>query len=541
MNGLMMNWPLTLTHFLDRARRLHHRRPIVSRYAGGVHRYTFGDLARRADRLASAMTALGIRRGDRVATFGWNTHRHLEAYFALPCMGAVLHTVNVRLFPEQLVYVLNHAADRIVLVDASLLPVFDRVRSQLTTVERVIVMSDAPPPAGGTDLDYETLLAESSEGFAWPELGEEEAAVLCYTSGTTGNPKGELYSHRSLVLHTLGLSLADAFQLRERDVLLAIVPMFHANCWGLPFGAAMLGCAVVLPGPHLLPADLADLIEREGVTFIGGVPTIVAALYQYLKQEGRKVPTLRQIIVGGSALPGTLLEGFERDFGVEVVHAWGMTELSPAGSVSRLRADMESLPREEQIRVRLMQGSPFPLVELRVVREDGTEAPWDGTSAGELQARGPWVIREYYNDPESADRFVDGWFRTGDVASIDDHGFVHLVDRTKDMVKSGGEWISSVDLENAIMGHPEVAEAAVIAVAHPKWAERPLACVVARAGAAQQVGREQIRAWLKGKVADWWLPDDVVVIEAVPKTSVGKFDKKVLRERFKDYTWPEVP
>jgi fatty-acyl-CoA synthase len=541
MNGLMMNWPLTLTHFLDRARRLHHRRPIVSRYAGGVHRYTFGDLARRADRLASAMTALGIRRGDRVATFGWNTHRHLEAYFALPCMGAVLHTVNVRLFPEQLVYVLNHAADRIVLVDASLLPVFDRVRSQLTTVERVIVMSDAPPPAGGADLDYETLLAESSEGFAWPELGEEEAAVLCYTSGTTGNPKGVLYSHRSLVLHTLGLSLADAFQLRERDVLLAIVPMFHANCWGLPFGAAMLGCAVVLPGPHLLPADLADLIEREGVTFIGGVPTIVGALYQYLKQEGRKVPTLRQIIVGGSALPGTLLEGFERDFGVEVVHAWGMTELSPAGSVSRLRADMESLPREEQIRVRLMQGSPFPLVELRVVREDGTEAPWDGTSAGELQARGPWVIREYYNDPESADRFVDGWFRTGDVASIDDHGFVHLVDRTKDMVKSGGEWISSVDLENAIMGHPEVAEAAVIAVAHPKWAERPLACVVARAGAAQQVGREQIRAWLKGKVADWWLPDDVVVIEAVPKTSVGKFDKKVLRERFKDYTWPEVP
>ena len=540
MNGLMMQWPLTLTHFLDRARRLHHRRSIVSRYAGGVHRYTFGDLVRRADRLATALAGLGIRRGDRVATFGWNTHRHLEAYFTLPCMGAVLHTVNVRLFPEQLVYVLNHAADRIVLVDASLLPVFDRVRSQLTTVERVIVMNDAPPPPGGTDLDYETLLGAASEGFAWPELGEEEAAALCYTSGTTGNPKGVLYSHRSLVLHTLGISLADAFQIRERDVLLAIVPMFHANCWGLPFAAAMLGCAVVLPGPHLLPADLADLIEHEGVTFIGGVPTIVGALYQYLKQEGRKVPTLRQIIVGGSALPGTLLEGFERDFGVEVVHAWGMTELSPAGSVSRLRADMESLPRDEQIRIRLMQGSPFPLVELRVVREDGSEAPWDGATAGELQARGPWVIREYYNDPESADRFVDGWFRTGDVASVDDHGFVHLVDRTKDMVKSGGEWISSVDLENAIMGHPEVAEAAVIAVAHPKWAERPLACVVARAGAAQQVGREQIRAWLKGKVADWWLPDDVVVIEAVPKTSVGKFDKKVLRERFKDYVWPEV-
>jgi acyl-CoA synthetase (AMP-forming)/AMP-acid ligase II len=539
MNGLMMDWPLVLTHFLERARRLHHRRVIASRHAGGVHRNTFGDFAGRVDRLAGALAALGVRRGDRVGTLGWNTHRHLEAYFAVPCMGAVLHTINVRLFAEQLVYVINHAGDRVILVDGSLLPVFEKVRSQLPTVEKVIVMGEAARGAAGV-LDYEELLAARTEGFAWPALDEEEAAALCYTSGTTGHPKGVLYSHRALVLHTLGLSITDAFQLRERDVLLAIVPMFHANCWGLPFAAAMLGSSMVLPGAHLLPGDLADLIESESVTFIGGVPTIIAALYYHLKETGRRLPTLRQIIVGGSALPRALLEGFERDLGVEVVHAWGMTELSPAGSVSRLRGQMENWTPEERTRVRLLQGSPFPLVELRVVQEDGREAPWDGVTAGELQARGPWVVRQYYDDPGSAERFVDGWFRTGDVGAIDDWGYVRLLDRTKDLVKSGGEWISSVDLENAIMGHPEVAEAAVIAVAHPKWSERPLACVVPRPGCAGELTRRGLRDYLRGKVADWWLPDDVVVIEAIPKTSVGKFDKKVLRERFKDYVWPEA-
>jgi fatty-acyl-CoA synthase len=540
MDGLMMDWPLTLTHFLSRARRLYHRRTIASRHGGGVHRYTYADWARRVDRLAGALTDLGVRRGDRVGTFGWNTYRHFEAYFAIPCMGAVLHTINVRLFPEQLAYVINHAADTVLLVDASLLPVFEKVRAQLTTVKHVIVMNDGAPVPGSGLLDYEELLAAAPGQFDWPPLKENEAAALCYTSGTTGNPKGVLYSHRALVLHTLGFSIADAFRLGERDVLLAIVPMFHANAWGLPFAAAMLGAGVVLPGPYLLPKDLADLIESEQVSFIGGVPTIVSALYQYLKQEGRKLPGVRQIIVGGSALPQVLLEGFEREFGIEVVHAWGMTELSPAGSVSRLRAEMEAWPKEEQTRVRLLQGSPFPLVELRVVQEDGTEAPWDGVTPGELQARGPWVLREYYHDPQSAERFDGKWFRTGDVACIDDRGYVRLVDRTKDMVKSGGEWISSVDLENAIMGHPHVAEAAVVAIAHPKWTERPLACVVPRPGAHSEVNRDSIRGFLKGKVADWWLPDDVAVVEVIPKTSVGKFDKKVLREQFKNYVWPEV-
>ena len=541
MQGLMMQWPLVLTHFLDRARRLHHRRPIASRHAGGVFRYSFGEWAARVDRLAGALTALGIRRGDRVATFGWNSHRHYEAYFAIPCMGAVLHTMNVRLFPEQLAWVLNHAGDRAILVDASLLPLFEKIRSELTTIEHVIVMGDGAAPAGSSWLDYESLLAQAPARFEWPALEEEEAAALCYTSGTTGHPKGVLYSHRALVLHTLAISLTDAFQIRERDVLLSIVPMFHANAWGLPFAAAMLGCAIVLPGPYLQPKDLADLIESEGVTFIGGVPTIVGALYQYLRQEGLRPRTLRQIIVGGSALPRVLLEGLERELGIEVVHAWGMTELAPAGSVARLRAEMEAWPPEEQSRIKLMQGSPFPLVELRVVLESGEEAPWDGETAGELQARGPWVVREYYKDPESSDRFDKGWFRTGDVATIDELGFVRLVDRTKDMVKSGGEWISSVDLENAIMGHPEVAEAAVVAIAHPRWTERPLACVVPKPGREAEITRDSVRAYLKGRVADWWLPDDVVVLDTVPKTSVGKFDKKVLRERFKNYPWPEVP
>jgi fatty-acyl-CoA synthase len=541
MQGLMMDWQLTLTHVLERARRVFHDQRISSRHAGGVHRYRFADMTRRADRLAGALTSLGVGPGDRIGTLGWNSHRHLEAYYAIPCMGAVLHTLNLRLHPDQLAYVITHARDRVLLVDASLLPLLEKVRDRIPTVEQVVVLSDGPLGAGlppGAH-DYETLLAAASEHFAWPELDEQDAAALCYTSGTTGHPKGVLYSHRSLVLHTLGFSIADAFAIRERDVVLTIVPMFHANAWGLPFAAGMLGCSLVLPGPHLAPKDLVDLIESEGVTFVGGVPTIVSALYQYLKESGRKVPTLRQILVGGSALPRVLLESFEA-MGIEVVHAWGMTELSPAGTVSRLRRDMEDWPQEEKTRVRLLQGSPFPLVELRILMDDGTEAPWDGVTAGELEARGPWVARAYYEDPSGADRFHDGWFRTGDVASIDARGYVRLVDRTKDMVKSGGEWISSVDLENVIMGHPQVAEAAVIAVAHPKWTERPLACVVPKPDCAGALSRSAIREWLRGRVADWWLPDDVVVIEVVPKTSVGKFDKKVLRERFKDHVWPEA-
>lgn len=540
MRGHMMQWPLVLTHFLDRARRLHAGRIISSRQPGGVHRYTYADWAQRVDRLAGALAALGVVRGDRVGTLGWNSYRHFEAYFAIPCMGAVLHTVNVRLFAEQMVYVINHAADSVLLVDASLVPLLEKIKPQLTTVRHFVVMADAGTPIPPGYLDYEALLAEAPASTTWPALDEEEAAAICFTSGTTGHPKGVLYSHRALVLHTLGISLTDAFQLCQRDVILTIVPMFHANAWGIPFAAAMLGSGLILPGPHLLPKDLLDLIESEKCTFIAGVPTIVSALYQYTAQERRFPPAIRQLVIGGAPLPRVLLEGLRRDWQTEVVHSWGMTELSPAGTVSRIRSEMDDWSEDAKTAVRLMQGAPFPLVELRVITETGAEAPWDGATAGELEARGPWVVSEYYEDPSGQDRFSEGWFKTGDVAAIDERGYVRLVDRSKDLVKSGGEWISSVELENAIMSHPSVAEAAVIAVAHPKWTERPLACVVARPGAGGELTRESVRAFLKGKVADWWLPDDVAVVDVIPKTSVGKFDKKVLRERFKDHALPEA-
>jgi fatty-acyl-CoA synthase len=530
----MMDTPLTITHLIERSARYFPDKAVVSvRRDGQVDRLDWARVRERVGKLADALLRMGLRRGDRVATLAWNTHRHLELYFAVPALGGVLHTVNGRLSAEQVSRIVTHAGDRFVFVDPELAPLVQDVRGP---EEWIAMDGDAPGPRW---LEYEALLSGSTSLEHFELLPEDEAAALCYTSGTTGHPKGVLYSHRSLVLHTLGFSIADAFAIRERDVVLTIVPMFHANAWGLPFAAGMLGCSLVLPGPHLVPKDLVDLIESEGVTFVGGVPTIVSALYHYLKESGRKVPTLRQILVGGSALPRVLLESFEA-MGIEVVHAWGMTELSPAGTVSRLRRDMEEWPQEEKTRVRLLQGSPFPLVELRILMDDGTEAPWDGVTAGELEARGPWVARAYYEDPSGADRFHDGWFRTGDVASIDSRGYVRLVDRTKDMVKSGGEWISSVDLENVIMGHPQVAEAAVIAVAHPKWTERPLACVVPKPDCAGALSRSAIREWLRGRVADWWLPDDVVVIDLVPKTSVGKFDKKVLRERFKDHVWPEA-
>ncbi|MEZ4589104.1 MAG: long-chain fatty acid--CoA ligase [Gemmatimonadales bacterium] len=542
MLGLMMDdYQLTLTPMLERARLLHGKKEVVSRLATGVHRYTFADYVGRVDRLAGALTALGVGSGDRVGTFAWNSYRHLEVYLGAPCMGAVTHMLNIRLFPDQLVYIINHAGDKVIFVDASLLPLFNKLRDRLTTVEQVVVMDDlgkGVDPADG--LDYEALLAAAPATFEYPRLDECSAAAMCYTSGTTGNPKAVVYSHRSIVLHTFAAAAADLLGMSERDTILSIVPMFHANAWGLPYAAVMLGSKIVLPGAFMQPEELAQLISAERVSFIGGVPTIIGGLYEYLRthRDSCDASSITTIVVGGAACPRRLMEGFHRDFGVWITHAWGMTETTPLGSVGRLKSTLEDRSEEEQIGYRLKQGVPAPYVEVRIVGESGEQLPHDGVAFGELQVRGPWIVREYYDDARNPECFQDGWFRTGDVANIDPEGYIQLVDRTKDVVKSGGEWISSVEIENTLMSHPAVLEAAVIAVAHPKWQERPLACVVLKPG-VEPPGREAILEFLKPKMASWWLPDDIVFIEAIPKTSVGKFDKKVLRERYQDHVWSQ--
>ncbi len=544
MEGLMMDWPLTLHHFLDRAARLFPRKEIATRTAAGMHRYTYADFHRRVHRLAHALNRLGIGRGDRVATFAWNTYRHLEIYFAAPCMGAVLHTLNIRLAPDQLVYIINHAEDRVIFVDASLVPLLERIRDQIPTVKAFVVMSDTGPipttlsPA----LDYEALLEESPDApYPWPRLDENAAAGMCYTSGTTGNPKGVVYSHRAIFLHSLALCLADTFGICEQDVLMPVVPMFHANAWGMPFAGVMVGAKLVFPGPHLQPRDIAELIQNERVTVTAGVPTIWIGLYALLERERYDLSSLRVMPVGGSAMPRALIEAFEKRFGIRVAHAWGMTEMTPLGTVANLKSYMADWPEEERFAIRAKQGMPVVGVEIRAVDDQGREVPWDGKTMGELQVRGPWVIRAYYNDPRTAEAFQDGWFRTGDVVTIDPEGYIQIVDRTKDLIKSGGEWISSVDLENALMAHPKVLEAAVIAVPHPKWQERPLAVVVPRPEFKEDLTKEELLEFLRPRFAKWWLPDDIVFVEAIPKTSVGKFDKKVLREQFREYRLPETP
>ncbi len=541
MEGLMMDWPLTLHHFLDRSARLFPRKEIVTRTAAGLHRYTYADFHRRVHRLAHALGRLGIGRGDRVATFAWNTHRHLEIYFAAPCMGAVLHTLNIRLAPDQLVYIINHAEDRVIFVDASLVPLLERIRDQIPTVKAFVVMGDAGPAPTALQpaFDYETLLEESPDApYPWPRLDENAAAGMCYTSGTTGNPKGVVYSHRAIFLHSLALCLADTFGICERDVLMPVVPMFHANAWGLPFAGVMVGAKLVFPGPHLQPRDIAELIQSERVTVTAGVPTIWIGLYALLERERYDLSSLRVMPVGGSAMPRALIEAFEKRFGIRVVHAWGMTEMTPLGTVANLKSYMEDWPEESRFAVRAKQGLPAVGVEIRAVDDQGREVPWDGQTMGELQVRGPWVIRAYYNDPRTAEAFQEGWLRTGDVVTVDPEGYIQIVDRTKDLIKSGGEWISSVDLENALMAHPKVLEAAVIAVPHPKWQERPLAVVVPRPEFKESLTKEELMGFLQPRFAKWWLPDDIVFVEAIPKTSVGKFDKKALREQFREYQLP---
>jgi fatty-acyl-CoA synthase len=533
----MMDYPLTLRPIMERAAKIYPKRELSTRTGPTMFRYTYADFYARVNQLAAALRRLGVQPGDRVATLAWNSHRHLELYFGIPCMGAVCHTLNLRLPPDQIVYIVNHAADKVIVVDASLLPLIEKLAPHLKTVEHFIVMGDAQTSLPNA-LSYEQLLAAESTSFDWPELDENSAAAMCYTSGTTGNPKGVVYSHRSIYLHTMAACFADGIGISQRDVVMPVVPMFHVLAWGIPYASTMVGARQVFPGPHMQPRDLAELIQNEKVTLTAGVPTLWLGLLQLLENERYDISSLRAMPVGGSAAPRSMIEAYQKKLGVQICHAWGMTETSPLGTVCILKQEMENLPEDEQFAIRAKQGIPVPGVEIRAVDENGREVPWDGKTMGELQIRGPWIASSYYNDPRTADSFSNGWFRTGDVVNIDPEGYMQIVDRTKDLVKSGGEWISTVELETAIMGHPKVLEAAVIAVPHPKWQERPLAIVVPKSGDAPS--KQDIYDLLEKQFAKWQLPDDIVFVESIPKTSVGKFDKKVVRQQYKDYRLPDV-
>jgi fatty-acyl-CoA synthase len=540
MQGLMQTTPLTLPMIFRRAERLFADKPLATARPkptdglAELARTTYGAWAERTRRLGGVLDQLGISVDGRVGTFAWNSAQHMELYFAVPGTGRVLHTLNIRLFPDQLTYIVNHAADEVIFADRSLLRLLWPLVEGFETVRHVVVMDDGTGdvPDDPRILHYEELLAEA-QPVEFSVDDENRAAAMCYTSGTTGNPKGVVYSHRSTVLHSMAAMMADGLGVCERDVILPVVPMFHANAWGLCQAAAFAGAGLVFPGPDLSAPAIADLMERERVTLAAGVPTIWMGVLPLL--AGRDLSHLQRILCGGSAVPRALSEAYRQQVGLPILQAWGMTETSPIASVARVRSTMADRPEDALADVRATQGLIVPGLDVRIVDPASVdELPWDGEASGELQVNGPWIARDYYHDPRSGDSFTkDGWLRTGDVATISPEGYIHLVDRTKDLIKSGGEWISSVELENEIMAHPKVAEAAVIAIPHEKWVERPLACVVVKAG--EEVTRDEVLEWLRPRVAKWWLPDDVVFIDEVPKTSVGKFSKKDLRDRFADY------
>lgn len=542
IHNLMQDVPLSITHLFDRAEQLHHRKSIVTVTGSGERsRTTYGAWADRTRRAATVLDRLGISSDGRVATFAWNTDRHLELYFAAPCTGRVLHTLNIRLFPDQLTYIANHAADEVIFLDRSLAQLLHPLLKTFETVRHIVVMDDGkgelPTEWAGIEVhDYEALLADAEPADFPPITDEHRAASMCYTSGTTGNPKGVVYTHRSTFLHTMGSMLTDALGACERDVILPVVPMFHANAWGLAHAAVASGASLVMPGPDLSGPSIADLIVSEKVTVAAGVPTIWQAVLPHL--EGKDVSSLRAIPCGGSAVPKALSEGYRAKVGLPILQAWGMTETSPIASTGVLASTFDDWSDDAKADQRTTVGRVVMGVDFRVVEPDTTDKlPWDGQSSGELQVRGNWIAASYYNDPKGASSFTDdGWLRTGDVAVVDEYGYIRLVDRTKDLIKSGGEWISSVEVENELMGHPKVAEAAVIGLPHPRWGERPLACVVVRAG--EQLSKQDVLDFLAPTLAKWQLPEDVVFIDEVPKTSVGKFSKKDLRTRFADYQWP---
>jgi len=535
MQGTMMNYPLTLIHILERAGKLFPEVEIFSRLPdGSIHRSNYGQMYRRARSLAHALQKAGLRRGDRVATLMWNHYVHLEAYFGIPVAGGVMHTLNLRLAPSDLAYIVNHAGDRFLIVDDILLPFYEKFRDAVK-FERVIVAPMTGKPVGGDLENYDGFISGGDSDFRFPALQENEAASMCYTSGTTGVPKGVVYTHRSVVLHSFLLTTVDNFAVCHADVLLPVVSMFHVNGWGLPYASGMVGCTQVLPGPHLDAESLLDLCERYGVTVAGGVPTIWFNVVDALEKfPGRWKLHPMRVLIGGAAPPESLIRKLD-GYGMKVEQGWGLTESSPQATTSQLRAHMRSWPQEQKYAIKSKAGLPVPLVDMRVVNEAG-EVPHDGTTMGEVQLRGPWVAASYYNLPEEKTKWTeDGWFRSGDVGTIDGEGYLKIADRTKDLIKSGGEWISSVDLENALVAHPDVREAAVIAVSHPKWQERPIAVLVMREGA--KVTPEELREFLSAKFAKWQLPDAFVFVDELPHTSTGKLLKMELRRRYQDWKW----
>ncbi len=540
MFGQMMQQPLMISSLLVHAERHHGDQQVVSRRVeGDIHRLSYRQLAARARRMAKAVTVLGVRPGARVATLAWNGHRHLELYYAVSGSGAVLHTLNPRLHPDQVTYIADHAEDQVLFFDLTFLPIIEAVAGRVQTIKTFVAMTDrAHMPAASKVaglLCYEDLLEAQDDQYAWPDFDENTASSLCYTSGTTGNPKGVLYSHRSTLLHTYAAALPDALNLSARDVVLPVVPMFHVNAWGLPYAACMTGAKLVFPGPGLDGKSLHELFESERVTLSAGVPTVWQGLLGYVEANGLKFSTMRRTIIGGSACPPAMMKTFQEQYGVHVLHAWGMTEMSPLGTACTFKAKHDAMDAPARYAVQAKQGRAIFGVDMKIADADGKELPWDGQVSGELMVRGPWIVSEYLKS-EGGSPLVDGWFPTGDVASIDPDGYVQITDRSKDVIKSGGEWIGSIDLENIAMAHPKVAMAACIAAFHPKWDERPLLVVVKKPGA--ELTREELLAFFDGRIAKWWTPDDVVFVDAIPLGATGKMLKNRLREQFKNHKLP---
>jgi fatty-acyl-CoA synthase len=539
MLGLMQDWPLLCHRIIDHAAMNHAGRAIVTRsLEGAIHETTYAEIRARALRLAQRLERDGIGLGDRVATLAWNTWRHLEAWYGIMGVGAVYHTVNPRLFPDQIVWIVNHAEDRVMLADLTFIPLLEKLADKLPTIERYVVLTDAahmPQTVLRNAVPYEEWITEADGDFAWKRFDENTAAGMCYTSGTTGNPKGVLYSHRSNVLHGLMADTCDMKGYSSRDVVMPVVPMFHANCWAMAFAAPIAGASLVMPGAKLDGASVFELLDRYKVTCTAAVPTVWLMLLQHLEATGSKLPHLRKVIIGGSACPRAIAKTFQDVYGVEVIHAWGMTEMSPLGTACTLKPEYAGLGGDARLDIQQKQGqSPF-MVEMKITDDAGKRLPWDGKTFGRLKVRGPAVARAYYKEDDTI-LDQEGFFDTGDVSTIDRHGYMQVTDRAKDVIKSGGEWISSIDLENLAVGHPKVAEAAVIGVKHPKWDERPLLVIVLKKD--QAATREDILRFMQGKIASWWMPDEVVFVDEIPHTATGKIQKTVLRERFKNFVLP---